>query len=67
MCVALLDDFFDKIKFHSKAAWGRAKDFVSDNKGLIYDLIGNLVSTAVPAARPIVDGLRSAYGGPRLS
>lgn len=63
MCFLILDDFWNDLKFKGQQLWRGAKEYVHDNKSQIYDLIANLVSSVVPAAKPIVDGLRSAYGG----
>lgn len=63
MCILVLDDFWNDLKVKAKGAWHNVKEFVGDNKHMIYSLISNLIGSAIPGAKPILDAVGHVYGG----
>lgn len=47
-CVLVLDDFFDSIKDYAKTTLSKAKDFVADNKDVIHNFLGALITATIP-------------------
>jgi hypothetical protein len=63
MCVLVLDDFFDDLKASGSKMWSTAKQFVADNKHVIYPLVTNLIRGIHPGAGNVIEGALSAFGG----
>lgn len=67
LCMLVMDDFWNDLKVKAGNSWTRVKEFASDNKHVIYGLLANLISAAVPAARPLIEATNTVFGGRVLS
>lgn len=58
-----MDDFFDSIKDVGSKVLSGVKDLYMENKDLVHQLLSSIISSRIPAAKPLFDTALSAFGG----